>query len=122
MKFASVYSGKPTWRQVERLQSLEVTASGESKTLLQALIAEQVAYLTSRDHRRLGRSVDIASVATIIFLAIVAGGVCWWMIELDTWWSYTIMTAVSVFIALLVAAGSTQVFKYPDDEQPTVRQ
>lgn len=80
-------------------------------------MAGQVAYI---ELRRLRKRLDGGSVATVVFLVVVALALTWIGSAVDRPVLWVFVALVDVFIALLLLVGSKQIWAY-DKPLPSKR-
>jgi siroheme synthase (precorrin-2 oxidase/ferrochelatase) len=102
-------------RRIARDSELYGVVPDSSKPKLEDLIAEEV----SLHIKRRKRKVDWSSVATLVMVAAITGGLgyalAWAALEYS-WLIWFIFAPVTLFGFLLSVAGSLQLFIYPNDD------
>lgn len=87
---------------------------------LRVVLDAELAEIARREDARLHRKVDSLSVAAIVAVAVVAGGLVWglWAVpdvwESPTWVLWLVRGAavfIAIFAALVMAAGAGTLFK-----------
>lgn len=107
-------------RTQKTLSILEKMDDGPGRTALAKAADEMAGQVASIELRRLGKRLDGGSVATVVFLVVVALGLTWIGSAVDNTVLWVVVALVDVFIALLLFVGSKQIWVY-DKPLPSER-
>lgn len=84
---------------------------------LDNLIEAEIQSLCDAEKRRIARKIDGATVAALIFVSLVGAAALTGGFALSHWWSITLGVVIAIAAILLIAAGSPQIYQYPEDEK-----
>lgn len=123
----SALGGDIERRARRHAQLLDAMPESADTAALRETLDAELAEVARRADARLHRKLDGATLAGLLFVAIVAGGGVWllWSVPVNLgWpaWTLWLSRAGSVFLALfaagLIAAGAADLFKDSREERP----
>ncbi|MDL9944189.1 hypothetical protein QSJ19_01050 [Gordonia sp. ABSL11-1] len=101
----------------------------EAHERIERLLEREVEEYSAAIDRRDSRKLDGGSVAALIVVTIVGAlagwAVIYWLVAVWPVWYWTALALAAVIVVFgltlgLAAAGITQIWKYPDEDEPSV--
>lgn len=105
-------------KTLERLAAIRASAPETAHPDLDQLTTELAAVYKYKELRRVGRKFDGVSIATLVFLTIIASTAIFFVLTLD---NTLVRVGLGIFAALcllLMTAGVADVVKYPALDRP----
>ncbi|WP_411732723.1 hypothetical protein [Paeniglutamicibacter sp.] len=105
-------------RSMKRHAELAEKLTGVAQTKVLGLLETESNQYSDRMMRRATRKVDGGSVAAMIAVAIVGGGLTYGvtLLALNFWIAWILVVLVGGLTIALMFAGSAQLFKYPEEK------